>query len=73
MARDGDAVVRSALRGELLKIATVRGQWVSAALATVTTPLTSLLVAASGQLGSTDTLTSGAATGTVIGLLSFGS
>lgn len=73
MAREGDTVVRSALHGELLKIATVRGQWVSAALATVTIPLTSLLVAASGQLGSTDTLTSGAATGTVIGLLAFGS
>jgi hypothetical protein len=66
-------VLKSALHGELLKIATVRGQWISAALATVTIPLTSLLVAASGQLGSTDSLTSGAATGSVIGLLAFGS
>lgn len=65
--------LKAALRGELLKIATVRGQWVSLALAVVAIPLTSLLVAASGQLGAGDTVTSGAATGSVIGLLAFGS
>ena len=62
-----------AWRGELLKIASVRGQWVSLALAAVAIPLTSLLVAASGGLSSSDTVTSGAATGSVIGLLAFGS
>jgi ABC-2 type transport system permease protein len=67
------SVLKSAWLGELLKIATVRGQWISLALATVATPLTSLLVAASGGLSATDTVTSGAATGSVIGLLAFGS
>lgn len=65
--------MKSAWRGELLKIATVRGQWLSLALAVVAIPLTSLLVAASGQLGAHDSVTSGAATGSVIGLLAFGS
>jgi hypothetical protein len=73
VAREGGTVLKAALHGELLKIATVRGQWISAALAAITIPLTSLLVAASGQLGASDTLTSGAATGSVIGLLAFGS
>jgi ABC-type transport system involved in multi-copper enzyme maturation permease subunit len=63
----------SAWKGELLKIATVRGQWVTVALAAVAIPLTSLLVAASGELSAQDTVTSGAATGSVIGLLAFGS
>lgn len=65
--------MRSALRGELLKIATVRGQWISAALAAVTIPLTSLLVAASGGISATESVTAGAATGSVVGLLAFGS
>jgi ABC-2 type transport system permease protein len=65
--------VTSAWKGELLKIATVRGQWVGVALAAVAIPLTSLLVAASGGLSPHDTVTSGAATGSVIGLLAFGS
>lgn len=64
--------MRSAWRGELLKIATVRGQWVAAVLATVALPLTSLLVAATGGLGPRDTATSGAATGSVVALLAFG-
>lgn len=63
----------AAWRGELQKIATVRGQWVSLALAAIAIPLTSLLVASSGQLGAHDSVTSGAATGSVIGLLAFGS
>jgi ABC-type transport system involved in multi-copper enzyme maturation permease subunit len=62
-----------AWKGELLKIATVRGQWITVALAAVAIPLTSLLVAASGELSSQDSVTSGAATGSVIGLLAFGS
>jgi hypothetical protein len=65
--------MKAAWKGELLKIATVRGQWISAALAAVAIPLTSLLVTASGQLSASDTVTSGAATGSVLGLLAFGS
>ena len=65
--------MRSAWHGELLKIATVRRQWLGAALAAVAIPLTSLLVAASGGLSTSDSVTSGAATGSVIGLLAFGS
>jgi hypothetical protein len=65
--------MRAAWRGELLKIATVRGQLVALFLAVVAIPLTSLLVAASGQLGQHDTATAGAATGSVIGILGFGS
>ena len=65
--------MRSAWLGELCKIATVRGQWISAALAVLATPLTSLLVAASGGVSTSDTVTSGAATGSVLGLLAFGS
>ena len=64
--------MKAAWKGELLKIATVRGQWISAVLAAVAIPLTSLLVAASGELSTNDTVTSGAATGSVIGLLAFG-
>lgn len=65
--------MRDAWRGELLKIATVRGQWISAVLAAFAIPLTSLLVAASGSLGDGDSITAGAATGSVAGLLAFGS
>lgn len=65
--------MRNAWKGELLKVATVRGQWISILLAAVAIPLTSLLVAASGGLSDGDTVTSGAATGTVAGLLAIGS
>jgi ABC-2 type transport system permease protein len=64
--------VKSAWRAELLKITTVRGQWIGAILATVAMPLISLLVAATGRLGAGDTVTNGAATGSVVGLLAFG-
>jgi ABC-2 type transport system permease protein len=64
--------VRSAWRAELMKIATVRGLWLSAILAAVAIPGTSLLVVATGGLGSGDSVTSGAATGSLIGLLAFG-
>lgn len=64
--------MRSAWRGELSKIATVRGQWVTAALATLALPVFSLLVAATGGLSPRDTATSGAATGSVVALLAFG-
>jgi len=62
----------SAWRAELLKITTVKGQWIGAILATAAMPLTSLLVAATGRLGAGDTVTTGAATGSVVGLLAFG-
>lgn len=64
--------MRAAWRGELFKIATVRGQWICAVLAVAALPLTSLLVAATGGLGPKDTLTSGAAAGAVVSLLAFG-
>ena len=62
----------SAWRAELLKIATVRGQWLGVALAALALPAVSLLVAATGGVGARDTVTSGAATGSVAGLLAFG-
>src|SRR4051794_24353668 len=62
----------AAWRAELLKIATVRGQWLGAALATLALPAVSLLVATTGGVGATDTVTSGAATGSVAALLAFG-
>lgn len=65
--------MNAAWRGELLKVVTVRAQLLSLVLATAAIPVTSLLVAASGGLGSDDTVTSGAATGSVVGLLAFGS
>ena len=64
--------MKSAWVAELVKILTVRGFRVGAVLALVALPLTSLLVASTGGLGTADTLTSGAATGSVIGLLGFG-
>jgi ABC-2 type transport system permease protein len=64
--------VRSALHAELVKISTVSGLRAGAALAVLAVPLTSLLVVSTGGLGEGDTVTSGAATGTVIGLLAFG-
>ncbi|MCW2784779.1 MAG: family transporter protein [Marmoricola sp.] len=64
--------VRSAWEAELVKILTVRGLRVGAALAAIAIPLASLLVASTGGLGSADTITSGAASGSVLGLLAFG-
>jgi hypothetical protein len=61
-----------AVAAELVKVRTVRGLVLGATLATLAVPLTSLLVVTSGGLGERDTLTSGAATGTVVGLLAFG-
>lgn len=57
---------------ELVKIRTVTGQRVGLLLAALALPLTSLLVVTSGGLGERDTVTSGAATGTLVGLLGFG-
>jgi len=65
-------VLRLAWHAELLKIATVRGLWIGAIFATAAMPLTSLLVAATGRLDAADTLTTGAATGSVVGLLAYG-
>ncbi len=62
----------AALRAEMLKIATVRGQVIGAGLATLALPMVSLLVATTGGVGSGDTVTSGAATGSIAGLLAFG-
>jgi len=62
----------AAVRAELLKIATVRGQVIGAALATLALPMVSLLVATTGGVGPNDTVTSGAATGSIAGLLAFG-
>jgi ABC-2 type transport system permease protein len=64
--------MRAAWRAELLKIATVRGQWLGAVLATLALPVVSLIVATTGGVGAGDTVTSGAATGSVAGLLAFG-
>ncbi len=62
----------SAWRAELLKIATVRGQWVSALLVTMAIPVVSFLVVTTGGLSSDQSTTSGAATGSLAGLLAFG-
>jgi hypothetical protein len=64
--------VTAAWRAEVLKIATVRGQMIGAALATLALPLVSLLVATTGGVGDADTVTSAAATGSVAALLAFG-
>jgi ABC-2 type transport system permease protein len=64
--------MRDAFRAELVKIVTVRGLRAGVLLSLVAIPLTSLLVASTGGLSDADTLTSGAATGTVIGLLAYG-
>jgi hypothetical protein len=63
----------AAWRAELAKVTTVRGQWISALLAVLALPLTSLIVVATDGLGTRDTITSGAATGSVVALLAFGS
>jgi ABC-type transport system involved in multi-copper enzyme maturation permease subunit len=64
--------VRTAWRAELLKIATVRGQWIAAILATAALPLTSLLVATTASPGTGGTTTSRAVAGSIVGLLAFG-
>ena len=64
--------MKSAWRAELLKITTVRGLWFAAVLSAIAIPLVSLLVVATGGLGADDTITSGAATGSIAGLLAFG-
>jgi hypothetical protein len=64
--------MKAAIRSEVLKITTVRGIWLGAVLATVAVPLFSLLVVGTDGLGVEDTATSGAATGTIVGLLAFG-
>lgn len=64
--------MRDAVRAELLKVATVPGLVAGLVLATLAIPLTSLLVAATDGLGIDDTVTSGAATGSVVGLLALG-
>lgn len=64
--------MKSALWAELRKIGTVKSQWIVAALAAAAIPLTSLLVVATGHLDVNATATSGAATGSAIGLLAYG-
>jgi hypothetical protein len=64
--------MRDAVRAEVLKVTTVRSLWLGAVLAAAAVPLFSLLVVGTGGLGSEDTVTSGAATGTIVGLLAFG-
>jgi ABC-2 type transport system permease protein len=64
--------MRAAWRAEFLKIATVRGQWLGVVFAILALPAVSLLVVATGGLGARDTVTSGAATGSIAGLLAFG-
>lgn len=64
--------MKHAVRAELLKVLTVRGLVAGVVLSSLAVPLTSLLVAATDGLGSEDTVTSGAATGSVVGLLAFG-
>ena len=53
-------------------MATVRGQWISAILATLAIPLASFLVVSTGGLSPGESSTSGAATGSMAGLLAFG-
>lgn len=65
--------MRPAFHAELIRLTTVRGLWLGALLATLALPLLSLLVASTGGTGTGDTITSVAATGTIVGLLGFGS
>lgn len=64
--------MRPAIHAEVLKITTVRGLWLGGVLAAAAVPLFSLLVVGTDGLGADDTATSGAATGTIVGLLAFG-
>lgn len=63
--------MRAACRAEVLKVTTVRGLWLGVVLAAIAIPAFSLLVVTTGGLGSGDTATSGAATGSLAGLLAF--
>lgn len=63
--------MRSAWTAELVKVLTVRGFRAGAVLAGLALPLTSLLVVSSGGLGDADTLTSGAATGSMSSLVAY--
>lgn len=56
----------NAWTAELVKIATVRGLRVGAVLSALALPLVSLLVVTGGGLGSADTVTSGAASGSMV-------
>lgn len=60
------------IRGELVKITTVRGRWIGALAATLIQPLGALAVAGTGGDAAGDTLTAVAATSSVLGLLGFG-
>jgi ABC-2 type transport system permease protein len=62
----------AAWRAEIAKVLTVRGQRIGLLVAVIVTPLTSLLVVSTGGLSADDTVTSGAATGSVLGLLAWG-
>lgn len=64
--------MRAAWLAELLKIRTIPGLRVGAGVSILALPLFSLLVVSGGGLGAADTVTSGAATGTLVGLLAFG-
>ena len=61
-----------AWHAELLKIATVRGQWISAVLATAVVPLSSFLVVVTGGLSSSGSVVTGAASGALVGIVAFG-
>ncbi len=64
--------MRFAWRAEMLKFATVKGQWISAILALLAIPTISFLVVATGGLNAGQSSTSAAAIGTLAGLLAFG-
>lgn len=64
--------MRAAWFAELLKLRTTPGLRTGAGVAVLALPLFSLLVVSGGGLGAGDTVTSGAATGTLVGLLGFG-
>lgn len=64
--------MRTAWLAELIKIQTVPGLRAGAGVAVLAFPLFSLLVVSNGGLGDSDTVASGAATGTLVGLLAFG-
>ncbi|HEY1829646.1 MAG TPA: ABC transporter permease [Acidimicrobiales bacterium] len=62
----------AAWRAEFQKMATVKGQWISAILCAMAIPVFSFLVVATGGLGPGETSTTGAVTGSIAGLLAFG-
>jgi len=63
--------MRGAWAAELVKIATVRGFRIGAVLSALALPLVSLLVVAGGGLGDGDSVTSGAASGSMVLLLGY--